>query len=412
MAHPESAILSKDTGRAQSAALVVLCLLAGTQVGLVGRALWLAGAGRSPVLGATPAAATVTVAAAERAAPVGGAAMPPLPGQLAGQELATPPPLAQTSPGWAVPTPGMLASDGAPGAGGPFNANPLTPLPMDPEVAELLETVAQLRASGDTSGVMELLRAAEGMDENNVAVLKEFAQTYEQMGLTDKAQEYWRRIESQGPARAGAVFPLAQQRASLGRAPSSLVAAGLPGNEEEPLPGAGLTMPPLPTEAALGALPLVASRMGLLTADGAVLSVGASQVGRDLAVNVGERQTLRIPIVRTGSSEIEPTAVNVDVFFYDLVNGTVVEPTRADPPVSTWMAAPVDWTAEGIEPLDVVYYLPQMTDDEIKNHGQRRFHGYVVKLYYQNKLQVTAAEPSDLLDLDQGSSSPPAPPGL
>jgi hypothetical protein len=408
MAHPESAILSKDTGRAQSAALVVLCLLAGTQVGLVGRALWLAGAGRSPVLGAPPTA----VAAVVRSVPVSGAAMPPLPGQLAGQEMAAPPPLAQPPTGWAVPVPGMLASDGAPGAGGPFNANPLTPLPMDPEVAELLETVAQLRAGGDTSGVMELLRAAEGMDENNVAVLKEFAQTYEQMGLTDKALEYWQRIESQGAARAGAVFPLAQQRASLGRAPSSLVAAALPGDQEESLPGAGLTMPPLPSAADLGALPPLASRMGLLTADGAVLSVGTCQVVRDLAVNVGERQTLRIPIVRTGSSEIEPTAVNVDVFFYDLVNGNVVEPTRADPPVSTWMAAPVDWAGEGIEPLDVVYYLPQMTEDEIKNHGQRQFHGYVVKLYYQNKLQVTAAEPSDLLDLDRGSSSPPAPTGL
>lgn len=407
MAHPESAILSKDTGRAQTAALVVLCLLAGTQVLLVGRALWRTGAGTAPAAGEVtlgPGSATL-----ERSPP-NGFGMPPVPGQLASQgpenRFLSPP----TGPSWAVPTPGMLASDEPISGGGPNatpNSMPLTPLPIDPEVEELLETVAQLRDSGDMSGVMELLRAAEGMDENNVSVLKEFAQTYEQMGLTEKALEYWRRIESQGAVRAGAVFPLAQQRSSLGRS-GGLGVGAPPLDAAEPLPGAGLTMPPMPSEGGFGALPGVASKVGLRTADGAVLTVGTCQVVRDRAVVAGERQTLRIPIVRSGAGEIEPTAVNVDVFFYDIVNDKTVEPTRADPPVATWVAAPVDWEGEGIEPLDVVYYLPQMTEEEIKNHGRRRFHGYVVKLYYQNKLQVTAAEPSDLLDLDVGSSSPPA----
>lgn len=405
MAHPESTILSKDTGRAQSAALSVLGLFAATQVALVGRALWLAGAGLSPLNGeSTPPQAPPSVAAASSSrsesptVPSG----PPVPGQLAEATLERLPPAASTGTGWVVPTPGMLASDVV-GTASVGSANQsLTPLPLDPEVAELLETVAQLRASGDTSGVMDLLRAAEGMDENNVAVLQEFAQTYEQMGLTDKAREYWRRIESQGPARAGAAYPLAQQRLGPSAAPAAPPAPTLP--------GAGLAMPSMPSAADFAALPKGGSQAGIQQADGAVLSVGSCQVVRDLAVTTGERQTLRIPIIRpaNGDSQIEPTAVNVDVFFYDLVNGNKVEPTRADPPVANWVAAPVDWAGEGIEPLDVVYFLPQMTADEIKNHGERRFHGYVVKLYYQNKLQVTAAEPSDLLDMDATPASAPA----
>jgi hypothetical protein len=405
MAHPESTILSKDTGRAQSAALSVLGLFAATQVALVGRALWLAGAGLSPLNGeSTPPQAPPSVAAASSSrgesptVPSG----PPVPGQLAEATLERLPPAASTNTGWVVPTPGMLASDVV-GTASVGSANQsLTPLPLDPEVAELLETVAQLRASGDTSGVMDLLRAAEGMDENNVAVLQEFAQTYEQMGLTDKAREYWRRIESQGPARAGAAYPLAQQRLGPSAAPAAPPAPTLP--------GAGLAMPSMPSAADFAALPKGGSQAGIQQADGAVLSVGSCQVVRDLAVTTGERQTLRIPIIRpaNGDSQIEPTAVNVDVFFYDLVNGNKVEPTRADPPVANWVAAPVDWAGEGIEPLDVVYFLPQMTTDEIKNHGERRFHGYVVKLYYQNKLQVTAAEPSDLLDMDATPASAPA----
>ncbi len=405
MAHPESTILSKDTGRAQSAALTVLGLFAATQVALVGRALWLAGAGLSPLNGeSTPPQTPPSVAAASssRSESPTVPSEPPVPGQLAEATLEKLPPAASTSTGWVVPTPGMLASDVV-GTASVGSVNQLlTSLPLDPEVAELLETVAQLRASGDTSGVMDLLRAAEGMDENNVSVLQEFAQTYEQMGLTDKAREYWRRIESQGSARAGAAFPLAQQR--LG--PSAALAAP----PAPALPGSGLAMPSMPSAADFAALPKGGSQAGLQQADGAVLLVGPCQVVRDLAVTTGERQTLRIPIIRQANdgAQIEPTAVNVDVFFYDLVNGNKVEPTRADPPVANWVAAPVDWAGEGIEPLDVVYFLPQMTPDEIKNHGERRFHGYVVKLYYQNKLQVTAAEPSDLLDMDATPASAPA----
>jgi serine/threonine protein kinase/N-acetylmuramoyl-L-alanine amidase len=90
------------------------------------------------------------------------------------------------------------------------------PVP-DPEVAELLLTVAQLRAGGETEGLMDLLKAAEGMDQNHPAVLKEFALTYEQMGLTEKAKQYWQRIVNAGPAESGFYYGLAQARlAQLG----------------------------------------------------------------------------------------------------------------------------------------------------------------------------------------------------
>ena len=46
---------------------------------------------------------------------------------------------------------------------------------------------------------------------------------------------------------------------------------------------------------------------------------------------------------------------------------------------------------------------------EIAAHGRRSYHGYVVRLYYQNKLQDVAAEPRDLLDF--GASQPPVLPG-
>jgi hypothetical protein len=300
--------------------------------------------------------------------------MPPVPGMLAGEG----------------PEPGLGAAPVVPTGGG------VATLPTpDPEVAELLQTVAQLRAGGETEGLMELLKAAEGMDQNHPAVLKEFALTYEQMGLTEKAREYWERIVGLGEAVSGMFYGLAQQRLErLGAgAPSAVFPAG---------PAAILTEPNV-----VGGMPLGGSEMttAKVTSEaGAALGVGGCKVVRDLAVAKGDKRTLRIPIVRVGASPIEPEAVNVDVFFYDRVNGTKVEPTRADPPVSSWVASPVDWSGEGMELLDVTYFLPPMSAQEVLDHGRRDFHGYLVKLYYKDRLQAVVAEPRELLEESPAST--------
>jgi hypothetical protein len=277
---------------------------------------------------------------------------------------------------------------------------PTLPIP-DPEVAELLQTVAQLRSAGETEGLLELLRAAEGMDQNHPAVLKEFALTYEQMGLTDKAREYWQRIVAGGEASGGVFFGMAQQRLErLGAATGGPSFPPEPGAGSDTGPGVVLTPPNM-----VGGIPAVPRSSEKVTQEaGAKLGVGGCQVVKDMAVVDGDRRTLRIPIVKLGDEAIDPSAVNVDVFFYDRVNDGKVEPTRADPPVASWVASPVDWSGAGMEPLDVTYFLPPMTAQEVKNHGRREFHGYLVKLYYQDRLQAVVAEPRELLE----ESSAPA----
>jgi len=402
MARPESNLLAKDTGRVQTAALGVLCALAVLQLGLLGWSAWEAvkesGEGKGPkveVLVERPGSLGGQV---EREVEAPELTMPPRPGELAGVTGA---PVTGVVSGLMPPVPGMLAGEG-PEAG--VGAAPLVPagggvatLPTpDPEVAELLQTVAQLRAGGETEGLMELLKAAEGMDQNHPAVLKEFALTYEQMGLTEKAREYWERIVGLGEAVSGMFYGLAQQRLErLGAgAPSAVFPAG---------PAAILTEPNV-----VGGMPWGAgsemTTAKVTSEAGAALGVGGCKVVRDLAVAKGDKRTLRIPIVRVGASPIEPEAVNVDVFFYDRVNGTKVEPTRADPPVSSWAASPVDWSGEGMELLDVTYFLPPMSAQEELDHGRRDFHGYLVKLYYQDRLQAVVAEPRELLEESPGST--------
>lgn len=402
MARPESSILAKDTGRTQTAAFAVLWALAAAQLALLG---WSARETlRSPLENAPPAAPAAHRPSDISPIPATEAASlltPPRPGELAGDSGAA----ASVTPGMMPPAPGMLAGDAPPQmpavplqSGAAPGSLPDLPVP-DPEVAELLQTVAQLRSGGETDGLLELLRAAEGMDQNHPAVLKEFALTYEQMGLPDKAREYWRRIVAGGEAAGGMFFRLARQR--LERLGTALAAPAVP-----PGPETALTPPNM-----VGGMPALPESGNQVTREpGAQLGVGPCQVVIDPSVANGDRRTLRIPILKLGNDPIEPSAVNVDVFFYDRVNGQKVEPTRADPPVANWIASPVDWAGEKMEPLDVIYSLPPMTAAEVKNHGRRTFHGYLVKLYYQDRLQAVVAEPRELLDATQASSASPSSP--
>jgi len=362
-------ILSPDTGRAQTAALVILCSLAMVQMLLVARTLWIAGA--------QPTSAQSDVKFTERDhSPLipGWSSLPtpPLPGQLAVTTVPSRPPSWQQIPGIDAPPPGVLAGDGSLAAPAPSGLPPITVL--DTETTELLEAVRQLRDQGEVSDVLELLRASEGMGQNQPAVLREFAATYEQMGLTDKAAAYWQRIVELGPQLGGDVYALASQRLARLR----------------------LGQPPLETASEPAFVPPPPSPR--VQPDGAVLAIGDCQVMIDAAVTEGDRRVLRIPIVRTGADRIDPLGVNLDVFFYDRVDGVRVELTRADKPIEQWVAAPVDWEGEGVESLDVPYFLPKMTEDEIKNHGLRTYHGYVIKLYYQNRLQDMVGEPKELLE--------------
>ena len=108
---------------------------------------------------------------------------------------------------------------------------------------EIASTVAEMRS----------LRDANTLSPNHPLVLSELASTYTQMGLDEKAAEFWRSVYVLGPERAGAFYDLADM--------------ALKGNRIE-------EAPPIDS----------------------VLSVGEVQVLRSPNTSDGERLTLRIPI--------------------------------------------------------------------------------------------------------------------
>lgn len=267
-----------------------------------------------------------------------------------------------------------------PGDVKPKTPNAATELLRD--VNYVVTSAKELRGMSDMQGVLELLRKADEVNPDHPAIIAEMAQTYEQMGITAKAMDAWRRIQLLGATKAGSYFELATRR--LGPGSAAVTAPGgtaLPGGESEKF-----------------------------------LRLGACRVDRDFTVNAGERYVLHVPIARAGNRPINGQELNLEVFFFDRVNNVQVAQTIAPEPVETWQSAPVDWNGTGEELLDVVYHLPALSAAEIQQHGRRSYYGYMLRLYYNNKLQDVAAEPRDLLEFGSapgaaaGGANPLLPP--
>lgn len=231
----------------------------------------------------------------------------------------------------------------------------------DESVLEALDAGIRLRSEGDMMGALAALRLADELQPDHPAILHEFALTYRQMGLEEKSGEFIDRILAMGDAGAGDYF-MVWDMWSRGA----------------PMPGIDSTRGPGPARA---------------------LRLGRIEALRDPAVTQGEKIVLRIPIEADPLAAIDPFGVEVFVFFYDLVDGQRVEQTTADEPTYLFITSPVDWSGpEYSETLEVVYFHPQLTPDEVRELGQRRFYGYVVKLFYQDELQDRVADPGSLAD--------------
>jgi hypothetical protein len=397
---PPSTILAPDRERASAAAWGTLCLLAVVQIGLAVRLLTtqqsaetLSATAQQPVLPSAQPQAGVVPEIGQIAMPAPVLA-PPLPGTLAAPPApaaaapvwSAPPPIGSFQQTNAAPAPALIPQPAPMPAPVTSSQPPSTPAPApafkpDPatqllkDVNYVVTTAKEIRGMSDMQGALEMLKRADELTPDHPAIIAEIAQTYEQMGVATKATDSWRRIQLLGETNAGSFYQLASRR--LGAGPAAM--------------SAPLAMP--------GANGLEGEKN---------LRLGACQVARDFSVNNGERYTVRVPISRAGSQPVDGKAVNLEVFFFDRVNGAQVAQSIAPEPVETWQSAPVDWSGSGEETLDVVYHLPALSAAEIQQHGRRSYYGYMLRLYYNNKLQDVAAEPRDLLEFGSAPGSAPA----
>lgn len=298
------------------------------------------------------AAAAVTSAVPPSASPV---APVQAPAPAAADLVTAPSAIAEGPPVPEAVSAAPVASVAAPAAGvaapaavvaAPAEAFPLT----DERVLFFLESALASRERGDMKAALTQLRAAVDLQPAHPRLLYELASTYEKMSLPAKASPVWDQLFALGEG-AGIYFKMAQARFEQGEA-----------------------RPPREVETPL--------RLGK------ILERSQSDSGEVEAL------TLRIPVQALEGAVIDPGRVSVVTQFYDEVDGEIVE-TDAVTDNYRWLAGEFpSWTTNTVEFLDQPYRrvasFPPAPD------GGRRYHGYVVKLYYNDHLQDVLAKPAQL----------------
>jgi tetratricopeptide (TPR) repeat protein len=297
-----------------------------------------------------------------------------------------------------TPAPAPATSPAAAEAAAPAAVKSAPPISQSDQVVN--EAVA-LRDRGDTANALGRLQGASEQDPKNPKILEELAKTYEAVQNIDLANETWRKIQQLGPS-AGASFAMADQRLKTGLAAPAASGAGLPG------PGR-LDVAPSGTA-------------GQPSSEGSAFEISQLNVSETPDADADTNLVLRVGIQKRTKAVIDHTKVKIQVFFYDTVDDKDIKLTDADVTYE-WLTPNHDWADTAPEILAVNYVRPKnkVLPSEAAlsaaaasvnpgkktrankpgnpDSGQRKYLGYIVRVYYQDQLQAVRAEPSRLLKL-------------
>jgi len=93
---------------------------------------------------------------------------------------------------------------------------------------------------------------------------------------------------------------------------------------------------------------------------------------------------------------IDPSQVEIQVFFFDLADREKVHLIQSEPPEVRWISILPDWTIDQPEVVDFIYDVPpRLEGGEIR---PERDLGYVIRVIYKGVLQDAVAQPKGLLN--------------
>jgi tetratricopeptide (TPR) repeat protein len=288
---------------------------------------------------------------------------------------------------------------------------PAAPTPLPSLLDQLLREGIELRERGDTTTALARLQEASDSDPTNAAVLEEIAKTYEAMQLFDRSNEMWHKLQEMGPS-AGEAYELADQRLKLGVPTPGTAGAGI----------ASASLDPATQHKDVGG--------GI--AEGSTFSITEVKTTETPDPDAETNLALQIGIRKQPDATIDYTKVKIQVFFYDTVDNRDIKLTDADVNYE-WLTPKHDWTDTNPEILSVSYLRPKTrvvapeaalseaaasvkpgqkgrpAKSSTAGAGERKYLGYRILLYYDDKLQAVQAEPARLLQLFPPSEniSPP-----
>lgn len=245
-------------------------------------------------------------------------------------------------------------------------ARPITaPSVADPVTEKLLKEAKTARLAEDMVTAITKLEQALQQSPRQAQVLFELGLCHEDMGIYDRARQYYHQVFQLGTTAAGNLYLQAAEKLKAGfEQPQDKIHR---------------------------------------------LVLGRIRLFRDSRHKDGEKVIITIPIQCPPGEKIECRDLEVRVNFFDEI-GAKKEVQPADTSVaqvdSRWTTDPLDW-ATGEELLQVTYTIPP--DDIQQSHlfGQRKYHGQVVELAYRGQLIDAQAWPRVLAHkLNQPDSSP------
>jgi len=393
----QPAILRGDNGAAVRFALGTLLVLLLIQVAI----LITVPAGRhsvgKPISALPPPVSPAPSASLPPALP---AALDAKPYPVAPPSAGLPPPpnlLLPRSPGNLPPPPaalsGSLATSRSSTAAPPHaRSAPLpvpatsAPLPVsttgDPEVDTMLAEAKETLALNDptaTRAALEALQRADLRIPEHPIIMREMALAYKKLGEDAVAQALFERSNKAAPRSAPTTAPAS-------------ASSGKPGSPAPvPPPQSGLDAAFAPSAAEPNSV-------------SGPVKLGLTTVKQDFTCTTGEKHILRLELQAAPGSVISPEDINIDVFFYDIVDGQKAELSKCDKPV--WdFELPFDFAQAGVEHVNITYHMPVMNEAEVREHGLRKYHGYVAKLHYKGQFLGATAQPRTLLN---NSSAPEA----
>lgn len=251
----------------------------------------------------------------------------------------------------------------------------------------LLVTGVELRDSSNMQGALQAFREVESALPDHPRVLAEIGATLGKMGLKDKANGYWERVESLGAAGAGPYHPISE----------AVLSGGI--TETAPVPSATATLPP------------PAQNPATTTNPDQPMRIGEIQVEEEGASGEGQRVSLRIVI--DADPALKPVADDflLNVYFYDRLPSGEIRPSTADTSY-LYPTEPYDWQVDGTEVIIVNYNQPVFTEAQTRELGERTFYGYAIELHYRDELIEKVAMPEEVgaLRFEEAPGSGPAGP--
>jgi tetratricopeptide (TPR) repeat protein len=266
-------------------------------------------------------------------------------------------------------------------------------------VDQLLREGIELRDRGDTTNALARFEEALDSEPSNVTALEEIAKTYDSMQLYDKSNDVWRKLHDMGPS-AGEAYELADQRLKLGVPTPATAEAGM----------------------ASASLDAASHRDVGGNPEGSVMGITEVKAAETPDPDADTNLALRIGIKKQPGATVDHTKVKILVEFYDTVGDKDVKLTDADVNYE-WLTPKHDWMDTSPEVLSVSYLRPKTgvgspesslseaaatvrpgqkgrsTKGSVADSGKRKYLGYRVRIYYDDKLQAVQAEPARLLQL-------------